>query len=130
MKLHTNYTAHDNSKSTLQAEQRLAICLSPILVTESHLLMATDRGLRNKFIKGTLHEQEMQRLVGAACMAFGHGPVLQAQIDRDMMVFSTMGNWRSGTFCLTSFILCTNIHFKTQSLKNLRHQPTFAPVDC
>lgn len=90
------YTAHDNTKSALHADQRLAICLSPILVEECHLLTATDRGLRNKFIKGRLHEQEMQRLVGATCMVLGHGPVLHAQIDRDMMVFSTMGNWRSG----------------------------------
>jgi hypothetical protein len=96
--LHTIYTAHDNTKSNLHADQRLAICLSCILVVESHLLTATDRGLRNKFIKGRLHEQEMQRFVGATCMAFGHGPILHAQIDRDAMVFSTMGSWRSGTF--------------------------------
>jgi hypothetical protein len=56
----------------------------------------TDRGLRNKFIKGTLHQQEMQRFVAATCMAFGHGPVLHAQIYRDSMEFSTLGSWRSG----------------------------------
>jgi len=91
------YTAHDNSKSILYAERRIAICLSPLLVIESHLLDPTDRGLHNKFIKGTLHQQEMQRFVGATCMVFGHGPVLHAQIDRDSMVFSTLGSsWRSG----------------------------------
>ena len=96
MNLHGVFTTHDNSRAILHANQRIAICLSPILVIESHLLTATDQGLRNKFIKGTLHEQEMQRFVGATCMAFGHGPVLHAQIDRGSMVFSTKGNWGSG----------------------------------
>jgi hypothetical protein len=31
-------------------------------------------------------------------MAFGHGPILHAQIDRDSMIFSTLGNWRTGMF--------------------------------
>lgn len=73
----------------------MAICLSPILVVESHLLTPTDKGLFNKFIKGTLHEQEMQRLVGATCMSFGH-PILHAQIERDNMIFATNGSWKSG----------------------------------
>ena len=98
LKLHTVFSAHDNTKSLLHANQRMAICFSPILVVESHLITPSDRGLRNKFIKGTLHEQEMQRLVGATCMAFGHGPILHAQIDRDSMIFSTLGNWRTGMF--------------------------------
>jgi hypothetical protein len=69
----------------------MAICLSAILVVECHLLTATDRGLRNKFIKGTLHDQEMQRLMGATCMVFGHGTVLHAQIEHDSMIFSMLG---------------------------------------
>jgi hypothetical protein len=109
MKLHTVYTSNDLTKSALHAERRLAICLSAILVVECHLLTATDRGLRNKFIKGRLHDQEMQRFVGAACMAFGHGAVLHAQIDRDAMVFSTMGNWRSGMLnCHCLFMFTSN----------------------
>lgn len=96
LELHTVYTAHDGSKSQLYADRRIAVCLSAVLVVDSHLLSPTDCGLRNKFIKGTLHQQEMQRFVGATCMVFGHGPLLHAQIERDSMVFGTMGLWRSG----------------------------------
>jgi hypothetical protein len=95
MDVHAVFTSNDNSKSLLHAGQRMAICLSAILVVESHLQSPTDRGLYNKFIKGTLHAQEMERLVGATCMSFGH-PVLHAQIERDNMIFATNGNWRKG----------------------------------
>jgi hypothetical protein len=130
MNLHTVFTAHDNTKSTLHAEQRLAICLSPILVEKCHLLTASDSGLRNKYIKGRLHEQEMQRFVGATCMAFGHGSVLHAQIDRDMMVFSTMGNWRSGEFRHLFICLCLNFYVKIQSPTGLQRLRTFDQIDC
>jgi hypothetical protein len=93
MNVHTVFTSHE--KSLLHSGQRMAVCLSPILVVESHLLTPTDKGLFNKFIKGKLHEQEMQRLVGATCMAFGQS-VLHAQIERDNMIFATNGNWKSG----------------------------------
>jgi len=72
-----------------------------VLVVDSHLLSPADRGLHNKFIKGTLHQQEMQRFVGATCMVFGHGPLLHVQIERDSMVFGTMGLWHSDL--LTSY---------------------------
>lgn len=101
--LHTMNTAHDNTKCVLRADQHMAICLSAILVVECHLLTATDRGLRNKFIKGTLHNQETQRLVGAVCMVFGHGSVLQAQIERDSMIFGTLGNYHSAGVYLVVF---------------------------
>jgi hypothetical protein len=81
LNLYAVFTAHDYSKAILHANQRIAICLSPILVVESHLLTATDRGLKNKFIKGLLHEQEMQRFVGATCMAFGHGSYMRRLIE-------------------------------------------------
>jgi len=92
--LHSTHTSHDGSRSQLYANRRIAVCLSSILVVESHLLSPTDRGLRNKFIKGTLHHQEMQRFVAVTCMIFNQ-PILHAQIERDSMIFSTMGNWRS-----------------------------------
>jgi hypothetical protein len=95
MMVHAVFTALDNSKSVLHAGQRMAICLSAILVVECHLQTPTDRGLHNKFIKGTLHEQEMQRFVGATCMSFGHD-VLHAQIERNNMIFATKGNWKPG----------------------------------
>ena len=97
LELHTVYTSHDCTRSALHVDQRHAICLSPIYVHESQLLTASETGIRNKFIKGVLHEQEMQRFVGATCMAFGHGTVLHAQIVRDCMTFGTNGSWNGGT---------------------------------
>jgi hypothetical protein len=84
--VHIIYTGYDNGKSVLHSGQRMAICLSSILVVECHLVTPTDQGLFNKFIKGKLHDQEMQRLVGATCMAFCQ-PTLHAQIERDNMIF-------------------------------------------
>jgi hypothetical protein len=95
MDVHTVFTSYDSSKSLLHADQRMAICLSAILVVECQLQSPTDRGLHNKFIKGTLHAQEMERLFGATCMSFAH-PILHAQIERDNMIFGTNGNWKKG----------------------------------
>ena len=97
MDLHSVFTGHDNSKSILHANRQIAVCLSPVLVVECQLLTPTDKGLHNKFIKGTLHELEMQRFVGATCMIFGHA-VLHAQIEQDNMIFFTKGNWQPGMF--------------------------------
>ena len=96
LEVHTIHTSLDGSRSQLHVDRRLAVCLSPLLVNESHLMTPTDRGLRNKFIKGTLHQQEMERFVGLTCMAFGQGKMLHAQIERDAMIFSTMAPRWSG----------------------------------
>jgi hypothetical protein len=48
----------------------------------------------------------MQRLVGATCMAFCQ-PVLHAQFERDNMIFSTNGNWKSGYSFVSMWILIT-----------------------
>jgi len=110
--LHTVHTALDGTRSVLHANRRIAVCLSPMLVVESQLSSPTDRGLRNKFIKGTLHHQEMQRFVGVTCMVFNQ-PVLHAQIERDSMIFSTMGSWHASgqwlIFCLTYSLALTTV---------------------
>ena len=69
--------------------------MSPMLTIESHLLSPTDRGLHNKFIKGLLHHQEKTCLEGVTCMVFGH-KAMSAQVERDCIVFGTMGSWKSG----------------------------------
>lgn len=68
----------------------LAVCLSAIMVDGSCLLQVSDRGLRNKFLKGTLHQEEMDRLIGATCDVFNQC-VLHTQLDQDMLVFTTTG---------------------------------------
>jgi len=70
--------------------RRMAICVSAIMVDGSCLLKTSDRGLRNKFLKGTLHQMEMDRLVGATCHLFNQS-VMHTQLDRDMLVFTTAG---------------------------------------
>jgi len=44
-------------------------------------------------------------MVGVTCMVFDH-PVLHAQIERDSMVFSTMGNWHQSGKLLFAVICC------------------------
>ena len=39
-------------------------------------------------------------------MAFGHGDMLHAQIERDAMIFSTRGNWQAGLSWTVSQIGC------------------------
>jgi len=66
----------------------IAVCLTVIMVDASCLLQVSDRGLRNKFLKGTPHQMEIDRLIGATCDVFGQ-PVMHTQLDRDMLVFTT-----------------------------------------
>jgi hypothetical protein len=95
MNLRSIYTGPDTTKSLLHADNCMAICISSVLVVECHLRSPSERGLYHKFIKGTLHEHEMQRFVGATCMCFGEN-VLHAQIDKDNMIFATRGTWSNG----------------------------------
>ena len=54
----------------------------------------------------------MQRFVGVTCMVFNQ-PVLHAQIERDSMIFSTMGSWHASgqwlIFCLTYSLALTTV---------------------
>jgi hypothetical protein len=68
--------------------RRMAICLTAIMVDGSCLLKVSDQGLRNKFLKGTPHQMEIDHLIGATCDLFNQ-PVMHTQLDRDMLVFTT-----------------------------------------
>lgn len=84
------YTSHDRKRSVLQCNYKTAICLSPILSRDSHLINPASFGLRNKFVSGHFHQQEWQRFQGFACMVFDR-PSMVSQIYNDAISFVTMG---------------------------------------
>jgi hypothetical protein len=53
-------------------------------------------------------------------MVFGHGSVVQAQIERDSMVFGTLGSYHSsGVFCTVIIVLRPNdIQIQNQDVRN------------
>ena len=59
----------------------------------------------------------MQRFVTATCMTFSCRPVLE--IDRDAMVFSTMGNWRSDMIQIFISTILYNSMFRHEITKTL-----------
>jgi len=81
----------------------IAVCLTAIMVDASCLLQVSDRGLRNKFLKGTPHQMEIDRLIGATCDVFGQ-PVMYTQLDRDMLVFTTAAGTHDLLFCLIKIL--------------------------
>lgn len=78
-------------KDAIQNRARMAICLSTILVTESQVTTPSSGGLKNKYIKGPLHTQELERMAAYLCMCFNRN-TLVAQFDGDQnLSIGTMG---------------------------------------
>jgi len=95
-----------------------------MLTVNSHLLIPTDRGLWNKFIKGLLHHQERTRLEAVACMVFGH-EAMSAQVEHDCIVFGTMGSWKSG-MCY-GFFTYFSLNLLQKLAKIVDHQHFWSP---
>lgn len=90
------YTTYNNRRSSLYCNYKVAICLSPMLSNESHLLAPAPFGLKNKFISGYFHQQEWQRFKGFSCMVFDK-PSMVAQIFNSSISFTTFGSLK-GSF--------------------------------
>ncbi|KAF8962224.1 hypothetical protein BDZ97DRAFT_1920698 [Flammula alnicola] len=84
------YTTHDRKRSILQCNYKTAICLTPVLSRDSHLVSPASSGLRNKYVSGHFHQQEWQHFEGFACMVFDK-PTMIAQIQNEAISFVTMG---------------------------------------
>ncbi|KAF8965332.1 hypothetical protein BDZ97DRAFT_1757444 [Flammula alnicola] len=76
---------------TKDQKSRMAICLTTIFVAESQIMVPSSSGIKNKYIKGPLHMQEMERLGAFFCMCFNRSP-LGSQFDGEHnLSFGTMG---------------------------------------
>lgn len=65
-----------------------AICLSTVVVGQSHLLEKSGPGLLSKKIDGTFLSLEWERFVAVVCSVFGHSE-MQAQISVTNLTFAT-----------------------------------------
>ena len=81
-------SAPDGSKLRLHVGKTHAICVTAIAVTDSYLHSFPTSGLAQRQLRGIVHSQEWDRLVGFFCMAF-HQPELGAQLYKDSLSFTT-----------------------------------------
>lgn len=78
----------DTKNLRLYIGSDFAICLTCICVTDSFLYRFPPTGLRQRQIRGIVHSQEWERLVGFFCMVF-HEDELHAQVFKDALTFTT-----------------------------------------
>ncbi|KAJ7026394.1 hypothetical protein C8F04DRAFT_1268166 [Mycena alexandri] len=83
----------ERERFTLCINDRTAICLSPVMITESSVtrigrVNRAESGIQLKFVTGIFHSQEFERTMGVAGMAF-HQRRMDAQIHADSVTFGT-----------------------------------------
>ena len=86
--LNAKRSAPDGSKFRLRVGKPHAVCVTAIVVTDSYLQSLPTAGLAQRQLRGIVHSQEWDRLVGFFCMVF-HQPELGAQLYKDSLSFTT-----------------------------------------
>ncbi|KAJ7027192.1 hypothetical protein C8F04DRAFT_1189855 [Mycena alexandri] len=93
LRLNTRISAGSSSTYRLHIEDRIAICVSVICTTESHLVAPKRIGVKSermrKWVSGVLHDQEWERFEAATCLLF-HEQTMYSQITDKALSFQTM----------------------------------------
>ncbi|KAJ7733303.1 hypothetical protein B0H16DRAFT_1579726 [Mycena metata] len=93
LRLNTRISAGSSSTYRLHVDDRIAICVSVICTTESHLVAAKRIGVKSermrKWVAGVMHDQEWERFESATCLLF-HEQVMYTQMTNRAISFQTM----------------------------------------
>ncbi|KAJ6548900.1 hypothetical protein B0H19DRAFT_1265694 [Mycena capillaripes] len=86
-------SAGSSQTSRLYVGDRIAICLSAVCCTESHVLAPKRIGpkteLQRKWFSGVLHDQDWERFESILCLVFGES-IMYGQVTDKSISFQTM----------------------------------------
>ncbi|KAJ7020367.1 hypothetical protein C8F04DRAFT_1275143 [Mycena alexandri] len=93
LRLNTRISAGSSSTYRLHVDDRVAICVTVICTTESHLVAPKRIGVRSermrKWVSGVPHDQEWERMEAGTCLQF-HEQTMYSQITDKALSFQTM----------------------------------------
>ncbi|KAJ7767247.1 hypothetical protein B0H16DRAFT_1521466 [Mycena metata] len=93
LRLNTRISAGSSSTYRLHIDDRVAVCVSVICATESHLVAPKRIGVRSermrKWVSGVMHDQEWERFESVTCLLF-HEQTMYTQITDKAISFQTM----------------------------------------
>ncbi|KAJ7016597.1 hypothetical protein C8F04DRAFT_1201832 [Mycena alexandri] len=93
LRLNTRISAGSSSTYRLHIDDRIAICVSVICTTESHLVAPKRIGVKSermrKWVSGVMHDQEWERFEANVCLQF-HEQIMYSQIVDKAISFQTM----------------------------------------
>ncbi|KAJ6522934.1 hypothetical protein DFH09DRAFT_1191008 [Mycena vulgaris] len=93
LRLSTQGSAGSSTTQRLHVNGRIAVCVTPVCVTESHVVVPRKIGLksdrRRKWISGVPHDQDWERMEALLCLLF-HETIMYGQIADKSLSFQTM----------------------------------------
>ncbi|KAJ6520779.1 hypothetical protein DFH09DRAFT_226468 [Mycena vulgaris] len=93
LRLSTQGSAGSSTTQRLHVNGRIAVCVTPVCVTESHVVMPRKIGAksdrRRKWISGVAHDQDWERMESLFCLLF-HETIMYGQISDKALSFQTM----------------------------------------